>query len=78
MEKLRWKIYKWAFENTPTQTCGGSVGCSKCSCFRGNDKVMPIQKILEDPNSSIFLKIYAFAAKCEKCDHYLREHTWYI
>lgn len=73
----KWKLFKFMFKNIPSQTCGGSVGCSKCSCYTGNEKVMGVQKILEDPNSSLALKIYAFSATCENCGHCLKDHVWY-
>ena len=72
------KFLKFCFEKVPSQQCGGSVGCSQCSCYTGNEKVMGIQKILEDPNSSLPLKMYAVAARCEKCGHCLKDHVWYI
>ena len=75
---LRFKIFKWAFENAPTFKCGGSVGCSKCSCYIGNDKVMAVQKVIENPNISPIIKGPYYLMQCEKCGHYLREHTWYI
>ena len=78
MSKFHFGLFKALIKSVPSQKCGGSVGCSKCMCYTGNDKVMAVNKMLENPNTSITLRIYAMNAKCESCGHLLREHTWFI
>ncbi len=78
MSNFHFGLFKTILKNVPSQTCGGSVGCSNCSRYTGNERVRGVQKMLENPNTSPMLRVYAQFAKCEHCDHYLREHTWYI
>ena len=44
MSNFHFGLFKTILKNVPSQTCGGSVGCSKCSCYIGNERVMGVQK----------------------------------